>query len=61
MLDRYLDRSDITFKCGKFVYLYSIFFREFLSCCYVHCKSKEEAKNDNQPDVLDDEQMNSQY
>ena len=45
MLDRYLDRPDATFKSGKFAYLDSICFAEFLSYYYVHCKSKEEDEN----------------
>ena len=61
MLDRYLDRPDVTFKSGKFAYLDSICFAQFLSYYYVHCKSKEEAENDNQPVVLDDELMNLQH
>ena len=58
MLERYLDRPDALFKSDKFAYLDSICFADFLSYCYVHCKSKEEAENDNQPVVLDDELMN---
>ena len=34
---------------------------EFLSYYYVHCKSKEEVENDNQPVALDDELMNLQH
>ena len=56
MLDRYLDKPDATFKSGKFAYLDSICYAEFLSC-----KSKEEAENDNQAVVLDDELMNLQH
>ena len=55
MFDRYLDRPDATFKSSKSGYLDSFCFAEFLSYYYVHCKSKEEAKNDNEPVVLDDE------
>ena len=40
MLDRYLDRSDATFKSGKFACLDSICFSKFLSYYYVHCKPK---------------------
>ena len=61
MLDRYLDKLDATFKSGKFAYLDSICFAEFLSCYSVHCKSKEGAENENQPVVLDDELMNLQH
>ena len=61
MLDRYLDRPDATFKSGKFAYLDSICFAEFLSYYYVHCKSKEETENDNQPVVLDHELMSLQH
>ena len=56
-----IDRPDATFKSGKFAYLDSICFAEFLSYYYVHCKSKEEAENDNQPVVLDDKLMNLQH
>ena len=61
IIDRYLDRPDATFKSGKFAYLDSICFAEFLSCYSVHCKSKEGAENENQPVVLDDELMNLQH
>ena len=60
MLDRYLDRPDATFKSSKSGYLDSFCFAEFLSYYYVHCKSKEEAENDNEPVVLDDELINLQ-
>ena len=56
-----IDRPDATFKSGKFAYLDSICVAEFLSYYYVHCKSKEEAENDNQPVVLDDKLMNLQH
>ena len=56
-----IDRPDATFKSGKFAYLDSICVAEFLSYYYVHCKSKEEAENDNQPVVFDDELINLQH
>ena len=58
MLDRYLDRPDAKFKSGRFVCLDYICFAEFLSYYYVHCTSKEETENDNQPVALVDELMN---
>ena len=61
MLDEYLDRPDATFKSGKFAYLDSSVLQSFYLTTYGHCKSKEEAENDNQPVVLYDELMNLQH
>ena len=56
MLDRYIDRPNITFKGGKFSVVDRICFAEF--CAYYYLPSMKdviENVNDSQPEVLEDQ------
>ena len=62
MLDRYMDRPNETFKKGKYRVVNNICYAEFLSYYYLDTKSKkddDDGDNDNQPNVLNDELMES--
>ena len=54
MIDRYIDRPNLTFLNGKYSILDSMCFAEFLSHYYLPPKNSEDTNNDNQPTVLED-------
>ena len=60
MLDRYIDRPGHSFHGGKFAYMHSLCFAEFLSYYYVQSKTAK-IENDCQPVVLNDELMEANH
>ena len=51
-LDRYLDRPNLTFKEGKYSVLDNFCFADFVAYYVLNTKPKVELENDNQPEVL---------
>ena len=51
-LDRYMDRPNLTFKEGKYSVLDNFCFADFVAYYLLNTKPKVELENDNQPEVL---------
>ena len=54
MIDRYIDRPDLTFKKGKYRVLDSFCYANFLANYVVDYKTDPDEENDNQPEILNE-------
>ena len=61
MLDRYIDRPDLTVQGGKFRVLDSFCLAEFLSHYYIVSANYPETENDNQPEILQDQLLDENH
>ena len=61
MLDRYVDRPNLTYMGGKYSVLDKFCYAEFLAHYYLPSRQVCDEENDNQPEVLDESTLESNH
>ena len=61
MLDRYVDRPNLTYLGGKYSALHKFCYAEFLTHYYLPSRQIDDDENDNQPEILQENALENNH